>query len=98
MFSACLFLGFPVDPLFAEKLKKANPALLNAFIQEGGEDLCEINYRQMRYIGKRLGSIISLDNLELLEKNIYSFLKRLVPDFPYEEAPLYLVSLLDDHS
>ena len=98
MYSAKLFLGFPVDPLFAVKLEKVNPALLNEFIKEDGENLCEMHHQQMRYLGKQLGSIISLDRIELLEKNIVSFLRRLVPDFPYEEAPLYLIPLLDDNT
>ncbi len=98
MFSARLFLGFPVDPLYAGKLDRVNPALVNTFIGENEEYLCAIDHGDMRYLGKQLGSIISMDHLELLEKNIYSFLKRLVPDFPYGEAPLYLIPLLDDNT
>lgn len=98
MYSARLFLGFAVDPIFAEKLEKANPALLKEFIQDDGDYLCEIHHRQLHYIGKQLGHIVSMDQLELLENNIFSFLKRLVPEFPYEETQLYLIPRLDDNS
>lgn len=96
MLTAELFLGFPVDGLFAGQLEKTNPHLVREFINETGEYLLEIQHHQMRYIGKKAGFIIELPKLELLQKNIYSLLKRLVPNFPYEETPLYLLSLFHD--
>lgn len=59
-------------------------------MQGGEEYLNEFSYKGMRFLGKGLGSMISLSELELIEKNIYSLLKKVVSQFPYEEVPLYL--------
>ncbi|MGA8165351.1 MAG: hypothetical protein WB791_10105 [Waddliaceae bacterium] len=92
-----LFLGFPLDKLFVEELGKANPYLVAQFIQTGreaysadSEYLREIIYQEMHFLGKFLGGIANLQHIELVEANIYSLLKRLVPHFSYEEIPLYL--------
>lgn len=98
MFSAQLFLGFPVDQIFKQKLDQANPNLVNEFIQDDGEYLCELDHQGLRYIGKRLGGMVALPQLEMMEQNIYSLLKRIVPEFPYDEAPLYLISMIDDNT
>lgn len=98
MFSAQLFLGFPVDQIFAQKLDKANPNLVKEFIREDGEYLCALEHKGLRYLGKHLGAMVAFPQLEMMEKNIYSLLKRLVPEFPYDEAPLYLISMLDDNA
>lgn len=98
MFSAKLFLGFPVDQIFAHQLDQANPKLVQEFIQADGEYLCELDHQGLRYIGKWLGGIVELPKVEMMEQNIYSLLKRLVPEFPYEEVPLYLISMIDDNT
>lgn len=85
-----LFLGFPVDELYSNQLKSINPHIKSQFIQEGDVYLQEIVHQEMRYIGKFVGNIVEYKQLELLETNIYSILKRVVADFPYEETPLYL--------
>lgn len=96
MYRVELFLGFPVDDLFALQLENANHNLVKEFTKENDQYLSEIRYKEMRYIGKKAGSIATLSQLELLQENIYSLLKRLVPNFPYEESPLYLLSLFHD--
>ncbi len=90
MFEIDLFLGFPVDPLYQAALSKANPKIVAQFIQGSDDYLKEVVHGNMRFLGKNIGKMISLAELELLEKNVYSLLKRLVSEFPYEEAPLYL--------
>lgn len=90
MFEIDLFLGFPVDPLYQAALSKANPKIIAQFVQGSGDYLIEVLHRDMRFLGKNIGKMITLAELELLEKNIYSLLKRLVSEFPYEETPLYL--------
>jgi hypothetical protein len=98
MFTSQLFLGFPVDHLYARKLENANPSMVKEYIHSQGEYLCKITHNEMCFLGKKIGDEVALSKLELLEENIYSLLKKLVPDFPYDETPLYLISLLDDVS
>ena len=90
MFTLELFVGFPVDLLFAKELVKANPNVVSTFVQETGDYLCEYTHNNIRYLGKRAGKNITLAQLDLLEKNIYSLLKKIIPEFPYDETPLYL--------
>lgn len=90
MFDSHLFLGFPVDPFFAAQVEKVNPHLLVQYISNSDDQLREIIYQEMRFFGKMLGRIASLDQLELLEANIYSVLRKLVPDYPYSEVSLYV--------
>lgn len=97
MFTFQLFLGFPVDELYAEELSKANPYVVAQFIQKEGDYLREITYQDMRFFGKFLGHIAELQQIELLEANIYSLLKKLVPNFSYQEIPLYLFPIEESH-
>lgn len=88
-----LFVGFPVDPLFAKELSTADPHVLNAFVQEKGEYLQEYTCDGLRYLGKHVGKNINQSELDLVETNIYSLLKKVVPEFPYDETPLYLFAV-----
>ena len=85
-----LFVGFPVDSLFAKELDKANSSVVSTFIQDAGDYLHDYTHNDIRYLGKRAGRNLTLTQLDLLENNIYSLLRKIVPDFPYDETPLYL--------
>lgn len=93
MFKVNLFLGFPVDDLYVKALENVNPMVVAQFINEEEGYLSDIMHSNMRFLGKNVGTVVVLPKLELLEANIYSLLKKLVPDFPYQEAPLYLFPL-----
>lgn len=90
MFKTQIFLGFPVDKLYAAELDKVNPNLFSQYVNESDDFLNEIVYKEIRYFGKNLGKIVTLQQLELFEKNIYSILTKLVPNYPYDETPLYI--------
>ena len=90
MFDAELFLGFPVDALYSRQIEKANPHVVAQFIQKKGDYLQEATYDEMRFIGKEVGKIVTIPQLKQLEQNVYSILKKIVPEFPYNETPLYL--------
>lgn len=90
MFEYQLFIGFPKDPIFEKELQKANNHLINQFIHPKGEYLEEIKFEGMTYLGKKLGKFSKFSEITLKEANIYSILKILVPEFPYEETPLML--------
>lgn len=91
-FQARLFLGFPIRSDFAQKLAKIPSPLISAIINEGDRYLQEFPYEGIRYLGKVLNGYTEYPNLELLEINIYSLLKKLVPDYPYDQAPLILIA------
>jgi len=93
MFEVRLFLGFAVDPLFSAQLKDVNPLLIAQYVSENDEQLQEVTYLDIKFLGKSLENLTSLSKLELAEANIYSLLKKLVPKFPYEETSLYLFAI-----
>lgn len=90
-----VFLGFAPDNHFDSKLKGANP-YLRSLLTNGGLYLREVVHEKMRYLGKCTSSpIASVSELDNLEANILSLLKRLVPDYPYAEKPLVMIALLN---
>jgi hypothetical protein len=95
MHKAYLFLGFVINEAFAHELNQINPILKKMFIQEGEEYLHEILYRERPYLGKFVPPLSDLSSIESLEINIYSLLRKLVPDYPYAEHPLTLFPVMD---
>ena len=91
VFSANLFLGFCVTASYAEALTKIAPQMLQLFISENEEShLKEVTFEKVRYFGKFVGEITTLQELHLLEKNIYSILNKIVPNQSCEDVPLVL--------
>lgn len=95
MIDFSLFLGLASTPAFEEKLQKLNPYFLSHWTG-GGPYLHEQRWEELRVIGKPLSSIVSLQELEDLEANVLSLLKRLVPDYLYQNHPLSLFALSAD--
>lgn len=94
MLDDALFLGFPLSDSFLLKLKNLPPQITAEFIQEQPSDyLQKVDYQEMSYLGKCLETPFDLRGLDTLQANIDSLLKRLVPDFPYQDHPLRLFSL-----
>lgn len=90
MFSVELFLGFPLDSSFISALGKLDPREVGVFIRDGDQYLQEVTYREQRYLGKYVGEMSSIESLELIESNVFSLLKKLIPDYPYKEVSLSL--------
>ena len=91
LFGAALFLGFPVDDSFAKTLETVDAQLAALFIRKDASDyLQEVIYRNVRYFGKFAGEISDIVQLRLLEANIYSLLKKIVPHYQSEKIPLLL--------
>jgi hypothetical protein len=88
-----IFLGFHLSTSYQECLRETPLPVRSLFIQDNGEYLAQINYEDSSYLGKSLGPLVELQNLELLEANVYSLLRRLVPDYPYERHPLILLPI-----
>ena len=91
-FTVRLFLGFPVDDMFARQLENVPDALLNSFISEGDNYLQNIEDNGVRYLGKFSNPCTELRDLELLESNIYSLLKKIEPNYSFHHTPLVLLA------
>jgi hypothetical protein len=88
-----MFLGFMVSPSFADSLAAAPSALREALIgQDEKHYLADVRYKNERYIGKRINEGCTTAALDLSAEHIYSVLKKIVPDFPYDQHNLYLFS------
>ena len=85
-----LFLGFRVDSQYAALLERVNPNLREMFIKNQSGYLHETTYEGNLFLGKTIEEPVDISSLELFEANIYSLLRKLVSDYPYEDAPLVL--------
>lgn len=92
MIEASLFLGFICDPLFESGLEKATPYWVE-LLTGGGDYLSKVTVSNVKYLGKFASSLVSLEELENLESNILSLLKRLVPDYPFRTNVPVLLTL-----
>lgn len=90
MFDVELFLGFPIDETFEEAMASADSRLIQAFIQPNQDYIQKFVYQNVAYLGKSAGKISEISKLDLLSSHIYSLLKKIIPDYPYEKVPLVL--------
>jgi hypothetical protein len=93
-----LFLGFPIEESFEKKLNLTNPYIVSLFVKKNGDYLQEVTFKTRKYLGKFVGHMTDFSELELIEANIFSILKKLVPDHPYDQTPLVLFTLSDKDS
>jgi hypothetical protein len=91
-FTVRLFLGFPIDGILAHQLENVPSAILDSFISEGDNYLQDIEDNGVRYLGKFSDSCTELRDLELLESNIYSLLKKIEPNYLFHHTPLVLLA------
>ena len=89
-----LFFGFPVTSVLAKKLQLANSHLVSHFISPSSEYLREASHNGIPHLGKSIGKDATLEQLELLEANIYSIARRLVGDFDFSQSPAILFPTL----
>ncbi len=88
-----LFFGFSADSFFEEMVKKANPHIVKTFINNSSEEyLHELYHNGKRYIGKYIGSMGLVNEIELLEKNIYSIAARLAQGYDFKGNPAVLIT------
>ena len=87
-----LFFGFHVDASFEDALSEANPHAIQLFINNNSSDyLHEVLHEEKRYIGKFAGEMSSPQALELLQANIYSITKKLIPNYNFNLNPAVLL-------
>lgn len=88
-----LFLGYPIDTDYQNKLDALQPSLKNLFIQDHADYLKIIEYQGTNYLGKSLGRSMDTQSLELLKDNIFSILNRLIPQSAYESEKILLLPI-----
>lgn len=90
MLEVSLFLGFPLDVSYEKTLHKMSPEQRQFFVGCENSYLKEVLFEDVWYLGKFAGSLTTLTDLHLLEKNIYSILNKITPHYPYQDTPLIL--------
>lgn len=103
MFDTILFLGFPLSDSYQLLLLELPSAERKMFIQnqdfhQDSPYLQKIEYEGMEYLGKYLGSSIDMATFDLSYSHIVSLLKKLIPQFPYEQNSLFLLALSSQNS
>lgn len=88
-----LFIGFKITEDFALKLSQIPAGMRDLYVQNDPNYLIEIQYENVRYLGKKCGELMDMDSLELAENNVYSLLGKLVPEYPYDQNPLTIFSI-----
>lgn len=86
-----LFLGIAIDQEIKLHLEKVSPFLKNALIQDNSDYLHEIEVDTVTYLGKKIGKLVYLHQLEMSEKNVRSLLQKLLPEYP-QTKPLMIFS------
>lgn len=92
MFDPFLFLGLPKNDLLNKHLQSAHPPLV-AYLTSGGDYLEEIVFNERLFLGKKSPLPLSIEELQLLEANVLSLLKKLAPQYPYKENPFLLLTV-----
>src|SRR5438445_4151287 len=95
MFFAKLFMGVNIEGPFADRLSNANPQLVALFLNPEREYLLEVQHEGKRYLGKMISTSCDLASLEQIEANIVSLLKKIVPDYAYDQIELVLFPLAE---
>jgi hypothetical protein len=93
MFDDHLFLAFPVTLDFSIQLNEVPLAIRSLFIQNDEQYLLALEFEGQSFLAKNLGEIVDFQALEAASLHLYSILKRLVPNFPYETHSLLLLAL-----
>lgn len=94
MHDSSLFLGYPLSESYLSQLENLPSPLIEAFIQnQRSEYLQKIEHDGVFYLGKCLESPFDLKDADSLQANLLSLLKKLVPDYPYDQNPIVLIAL-----
>lgn len=96
MYLVDLFLGFEISKDFQNALSKANPHLVQTFINNESMYLHRTSLGGKSYLGKFVGQSSSLKQIELFTMNIKSLVKRITPQHPIENEPFLLLSKTKD--
>ena len=94
-FERKFFFGYLVEDVYQNLLSSVNNSLLDLYIKNGGEYLQEEIFQNKRYLGCYSSSPADIPHLELLESHIFSLLKRIIPNHPYDNSSLVLFPVVE---
>lgn len=92
MFDYELFLGLPLTQDYEARLSRVPSVQLEFYIQNDPNYLQSYKVDGVAYLGKAMGVSLSVNSIELQKSHIFSLLKRLVPDYPYDFNSLTIVA------
>jgi hypothetical protein len=88
-----LFAGLLVSADLQIHLNQADTNLKAAFLQSS-DYLQFITYQDQLYIGKQMGDLLAVAELENVHLHLSSLLKRLLADYSYDPYSLVLISII----
>lgn len=94
-FDTELFLGFLIDSTFQKDFSTLDPSLKSLYIQKNDDYLTEFSFKEKQFLGRFIGKSIDLSHFELSSTNIYSLLKKIVPNYPYDQSELWLIPVIE---
>ena len=97
-FDSHLFLGFTVDSSFQKSFNLIDLKSKALFIQKNDAYLQEYLFNETLFLGKYLGEKADLNQISLLSSNIYSLLKKIVPNYSYDQSDLWLIPVIKVNS
>lgn len=97
-FDSHLFLGFAVDSSFQKSFNLLNLITKELFIQKNDAYLQEYFFNETLFLGKYLEKKTDLNQISLFSSNIYSLLKKIVPNYSYDQSDLWLIPVIKVNS
>lgn len=88
------FLGLPIEGSLQSALRQVNPGIYRNFVNKA-EYLFEVSHESQNYLGKPVGMIVKLSQLEMSEAHVRSLFLKIIPDFPIHSHPLYLFPIFN---
>lgn len=85
-----LFLGIPLEGDLLSLYGSLNPKLLELFL---GDYLRTVTFQKREFLGKAMGMVSTLPQIELSEAHLRSLLSKLFPQYPVHNFPLYLIPI-----
>lgn len=88
-------MGVAIEGSFAARYAAANPQIAALFLNPEREYLLEIQHEGKTYLGKTISTSADLASLGQMEANIVSLLKKIVPDYSYDDMEFVLFPLIE---
>lgn len=90
MFDVDLFIGMPVNNECAEVLQKTSAQ----FISNDDKGLNEVAWNGVNYLGKKIPTGYDFREIELLEKNIQSILKKYLSEKIVQDQSICMIPII----
>lgn len=88
MFDNSILFCFKLSPDYEARLAEVPESQKNIYIQDKPDFLRYVKIRGENYLAKSICHPVTINDLELIRQHIYSVLKQLIAEYPYEQHPL----------